>query len=250
MVEWYVLLVAFGAGIVGASFGAATGGGALLTVPALMLAGLSPAQAVGTSRLGSLGISTSGLLAFHRAGQVDWALGWKMTALQSVGALVGAWSMLQLPGIWVKKFIGAVILLILLLLILFPTAGLEPLDVDPKSWRYRSGYFFTFLLGGATGFYQGGGGTLAAYIMILCFGQTFLQSAGTRKLPFLFSNGLALLVFLYHGQVRLLTGLALGVGAFIGGTLGSRFAIKKGNRWVRTAFLVVVGVIALRIMLF
>jgi uncharacterized membrane protein YfcA len=84
--------------------------------------------------------------------------------------------------------------------------------------------------------------------MILCFGQTFLQSAGTRKLPFLFGNGLALAVFIPSGNVLWGIGLALGAGTLLGGYLGSLFAIKKGNKWVRVVFFLVVGLAALRML--
>jgi uncharacterized membrane protein YfcA len=244
----FALIVAFCAGLVGSFYGAAVGGGALLTVPALMFVGLSPVQAIATSRLGSLGISMSGLVAFGKSGQVDWTLGWKMTFLQGAGVLLGAWSLLQLPGWWVKKSIAVIILVILGLLAAFPSAGLHTIPIDPKSMRYRSGYILTVLLGVLTGFFQGGGGTLAAYIMILCFGQTFLQSAGTRKLPFLFGNGLALAVFIPSGNVLWGIGLALGAGTLLGGYLGSLFAIKKGNKWVRVVFFLVVGLAALRML--
>lgn len=246
----YPLFFAFCIGVIGSSYAATTGGGALFTVPALMFLGLSPVEAIATSRLGSLGISLSGLLVFGKERQVDWKLGWQMTFLQGAGALLGAWSLLKLPAFWVQKSIGLIILSILLLLVLFPSAGLSPQKIKPTSFRYRIGFVCTLLLGLVTGFFQGGGGTLAAYIMILCFGQTFLQSAGTRKLPFLFSNTIALIVFIPHGTVHFDVGILLGLGALVGGYIGSRFAIKKGNKWVRIAFFIVVGTAALRMLFF
>lgn len=240
---------AFVVGIIASSYGAAVGGGALLTVPALIWLGVPVVEAVATSKLGSMGVSTAGLVAFGRAKMIDWRLGFAMVALQMVGTLIGTYALLSLPVGWVKRAVAVVILLVLGLLLAFPAAGLEPVDIPRDSWRYRTGYLCTFFLGVLSGFFQGGGGTLAAYIMILFFGQTFLQSAGTRKIPFFATTLLSLLILFPMGKIYLGVGIALLVGSLIGGTIGSHLAMKQGNLWVRRVFLLVVALAGLHMLL-
>ncbi|MCB9640023.1 MAG: sulfite exporter TauE/SafE family protein [Myxococcales bacterium] len=248
--DLWVTIGAFFVGVIASVYGAAVGGGALLTVPALVWMGVPVVEAVATSKLGSMGVSTSGLIAFSRAKMIDWRLGLSMAVLQLVGTAIGTYALLALPVGWVKRAVAFMILLILILLLAFPAAGLEPVDIPRNSLRYRMGFVCTFFLGVLTGFYQGGGGTLAAYIMILFFGQTFLQSAGTRKVPFFATTLLSLLILFPTGKVHLAAGIALLVGSMIGGTIGSHLAMKQGNRWVRTLFIIVVALSCLRMLLF
>ena len=76
---------AFVVGIIASSYGAAVGGGALLTVPALIWLGVPVVEAVATSKLGSMGVSTAGLVAFGRAKMIDWRLGFAMVNPQRPG---------------------------------------------------------------------------------------------------------------------------------------------------------------------
>lgn len=248
MTEYLSYLLVFVVGFVSAGYGVSAGGGALLTVPFLTFMGLNPVHAVATSKLGSLGLSISGLWSFSRQGHVDWRIGWWMTALMGAGSLIGTYALVSTPIAWVKQAIAVMILFVLLLFFLFPKAGLQQQKTPPKAGRFRVGLCLTFLLGILTGFYQGGAGTMAAYIMILCFGQDFLHSAGTRKLPFLIANGLSLVVLIQHQSVHFVMGLSLSAGSFVGGYVGSRWAVRKGNRWVKVLFVTVVVLSSLRML--
>lgn len=239
-------LVSFFSGLIAGVYGAAVGGGALLTVPALLFVGLNPIQAVATSKLGSLGTSSAGLLAFGRSKRIDWKLAWMLSILLSGGSALGALLLLSLPMQVVKHSIAIIILSVLCVILIFPTAGIHPKQFSKNSLRYRIGILLALLLGVLTGFYQGGSGTLLAYIMILFFGQTFLESAGTRKLPFLISNIIVVIILIPSKTIHLPAGVLLGLGTFIGGYLGSLLAIKKGNRWTRNLFLTVVAISGLR----
>ncbi len=245
-----LLLLSFIVGVISAFYGVAVGGGALLTVPALIFMGLPASHAVATSRLGSLGVITSGLINFNRKDKVDWALGAKMTVLISIGALPGTYALVNFPITWVEKLIPIIILTMLFLFIFFPSIGLEPQTDKTTSKRRFIGYLLTLTLGFISGFYQGGSGTMAAYIMILFFGQTFVESAATRKVPFLFSNLLILGSLLFTTTIHFDVGIALGLGTFTGGYIGSKIALSRGNRWIRSLFIAIVTISTLRMLFF
>ena len=64
-----MIAAAFVAGLVDAI----AGGGGVITVPALLLAGASPLQALATNKLqGSFG-AASAVVSYARAGQADWS---------------------------------------------------------------------------------------------------------------------------------------------------------------------------------
>jgi len=244
------LILSFSVGVISAFYGVAVGGGALLTVPALIFMGLPASHAVATSRIGSLGVITSGLINFNRKDKVNWKLGAKMTVLISVGALPGTYALVHFSVYWVEKLIAIIIISMLILFLLFPRIGLKPNNAKITSKHRIIGYILTLLLGFLSGFYQGGSGTMAAYIMILFFGQTFMESAATRKVPFLFSNILILGSLLFSQTIHFSIGIALGLGTFTGGYIGSKVALKKGNRWIRFLFIVIVAISTIRMFFF
>ena len=54
-------------------------------------------------------------------------------------------------------------------------------------------------------------------------------------------------MFATHGAVLWQLGLMMGAANLVGGFLGARTAINKGNSFVRKVFLVVVAALALRL---
>lgn len=69
------LLMIFAVGVIAGSFGALTGGGGLITIPALIFLGLPPHSAIGTNRLGVTGIHIAGWYKFNQKRMANFAFG-------------------------------------------------------------------------------------------------------------------------------------------------------------------------------
>ena len=78
--------VAFAAGLIDAL----AGGGGLLALPALLLAGLDPVQALGTNKAQAVFGSGSATLRFTRKGMIDWKRTWPMGLMALIGGALGA----------------------------------------------------------------------------------------------------------------------------------------------------------------
>ncbi len=79
-------------------FDAIAGGGGLLTVPALLIAGFDPVVAVATNKLqGSFG-TVSATVAFARARRIDWRSALPMAACAAAGSLAGAAAVQWVPA--------------------------------------------------------------------------------------------------------------------------------------------------------
>ncbi|VDZ82297.1 Sulfite exporter TauE/SafE [Kluyvera intermedia] len=90
MVEPLMLAVLFFVAILAGFIDALAGGGGLLTVPALMAAGMSPAQALATNKLQACGGSLSASLYFVRRKVVNLA-DQKLNILMTfIGSMTGA----------------------------------------------------------------------------------------------------------------------------------------------------------------
>jgi uncharacterized membrane protein YfcA len=93
------------------------------------------------------------------------------------------------------------------------------------------------------------GGTLLLYILILWFGQTFLEGAGTLKIAALVMNAMAALVFALNGAVDYYLALPMFCGCFIGSYVGAHYADKIGNVWIKRLFFVLLFCLILNLIL-
>ena len=77
-------------------------------------------------------------------------------------------------------------------------------------------------------------------------GFDFLNAAAPAKLANLASNLGAIPVFILQGAILWQTALVMAAANFAGGQIGARVALRYGNRFIRRAFLVVVGALVAR----
>ena len=69
------LLIIFFVGLGSSFIGTLVGGSSLITIPVLILLGLSPHSAIATDRMGVTGIGIAGLYKFHQKGLVNYRIG-------------------------------------------------------------------------------------------------------------------------------------------------------------------------------
>src|SRR5690606_26238472 len=90
------------------------GGGGLVTVPALLLAGFSPVQALGTNKLQGLFGAASATIAYASKGHVDLRKQLPSAAMSFLGAFAGAALATILPGEWLHAALPPMLIAIAL----------------------------------------------------------------------------------------------------------------------------------------
>lgn len=238
-----LFLAAFIAGLIDSI----AGGGGLITLPALLSAGLPPQMALGTNKLqGSFG-SGSAMLHFVRAGQVrfrDCLAGIIWTA---VGALLGAWAVHLLNPDLLRLLIPWLLGAIALYTLFSPRLGRE--DIHSR-WPAQP-FYIVFGLG--IGFYDGflGPGTGSFWVMafMLLLGYSMVRATAHTKVMNFTSNVVALSFFLAAGQVHLLEGVIMGAGQFLGARIGARLVIRKGAPFIRPIFITMVLLMLVKLIL-
>lgn len=229
-----VILIVFG--FLASFIDSVVGGGGLISLPALLFTGLSPASAVATNKLvGTMGSLTSTYM-FYRSGKLDLKSIYKLFPLVFIGSILGAWAVHLMNPEVLKP------------LMLVMLAAVAVYTVFKKDWGSVSTYkkltnrgFIIFIVViFAIGFYDGflGPGTgsflIFAFLMI---GFDFIKAAGNAKFLNFGSNIAALLMFIYLGEVNYLYGLPMALAGVAGAVLGSKFAIKRGSGYVRALFI-------------
>lgn len=221
------------------------GGGGLITVPALLLAGASPIEALGTNKLQSVFGSGSATFSYAKAGHVDLKQQLPMGFISFATSMLGAFCASLLPQDIFRQVLPFVLVAIALYFVLKPDVS----DLD-KSARMKP-VFFGLTLVPAIGFYDGifGPGTgsffMLAFVALAGFGL-LKATAHTKFLNFASNLG-ALVVFGIMGVVLWKTALAMGAGQFFGARLGAKFAMQNGAKIIKPLLIFVCLALAARL---
>ena len=230
--------VLFGTGFVAGFVDSIAGGGGLITVPALLSLGLSPADALGTNKLQSTFGSASATWHYARAGVMnlrECKLGLIFTC---IGALAGSLMVQFVSQDFLRRAIPVLLVIIATYTMLRPQFGEK--DARP---RMKPGWFattFGSLLGFYDGFFGPGTGSFWAMGCVLLLGQNLLKATGYSKAMNFASNLASLAVFIAGNKVHYGAGLMMGVGQLTGARLGSRTVIKRGVHFIRPVFIGIV----------
>jgi len=234
-------LVAFLAGFIDAI----AGGGGLLTIPALLTAGLPPHLVLGTNKLCATFGSATASYTFYRRKLFE-PRQWRNALLgTAIGALLGAWLAHWLPAAWLNQMLPAVVFGCGLYL-LFGKTPAAPLNAEAPIARRRQ-----WPQGLGLGFYDGvaGPGTGAFWTVssLLLYPLDLVRASGVARSMNFVSNAAALAVFIVAGQVAWLLGICMGLALMAGAFLGARTAIKGGSKFIRPVFILVVLALTARL---
>ena len=231
MVSPLLLVVLFFVAMLAGFIDALAGGGGLLTVPALLAAGMSPAQALATNKLQACGGSLSASLYFIRRKVVSLA-DQKLNILMTfIGSTSGALLVQHVQSDILRQILPVLVICIGLYFLLMPKLGEEDRQ------RRLHGLPFALIAGGCVGFYDGffgpGAGSFFIIAFNVCLRMNLIQASALTKVFNLSSNLGSLFVFLYHGDVLFLYAIPMTVADVLGNLAGSQLAIRTGPTIVR-----------------
>ena len=236
-----LMMAAFAAGFVDAI----AGGGGLITLPILMLAGLSPAQALATNKVqGVFGAGTAAL-SYAARGLVDLRSQWKSALIAGAAGAAGAVLVSAIPTDGLRLILTIILVGIGLFFALKP--GLNDLDRT----RRLTPLVFAATVVPFVGFYDGliGPGAGAFYMIgfVTLAGYGVLKATAHTKLLNFASNLGGLGAFALVGQPLWLLGMAMGAAQIAGAMLGARLASRIGARLIKPLLVVTSTLLAGRL---
>ena len=244
--EPYVYLLLVVAGFAGGFIDAVAGGGGLITVPALLAAGIPPQVALGTNKLQSSFGTTMAVWRYARAGLMS-TPGLKLAVVLSfIASMGGAYAVSVLSKDLLEKLIPW-----LLAAVAVYTALNRKFGVKTGEQRI-SPVVFAILFGVALGFYDGffgpGTGSFWTLAVVALLGLELKGATGYTKAANLASNLGSLCIFLPNGSVHFAAAAAMIAGQLIGARMGSGMVIRKGAGFIRPVFLTVVFAMTVKLL--
>ncbi|WP_372626696.1 sulfite exporter TauE/SafE family protein [Arsukibacterium sp.] len=243
-----LLLILCAVAFVAGYIDAIAGGGGLLTVPALLTAGLPPHLVLGTNKLAATFGSLTASLTYYRKRLFNPHYWRRSIGYTAIGAILGTLVVDQLSTELLEKLLPILILLAAIYTLFNRIQPDDRLQLPQQNaklfWQQR-------LQGLTLGFYDGvaGPGTGAFWMVssMAMYKINLLLTSGVARTMNFISNGFSLVAFMALGHVNYVLGIAMGLCLMLGAFLGAHSAIRFGSKFIRPVFISVVIAIALRL---
>jgi uncharacterized membrane protein YfcA len=209
---------------------AIAGGGGLIMMPALLVSGVPPLQALGTNKLQSMFGTFVAMRNYGSKGLIEWRRNLPTALVVFAGACSGALLVQHVRA----ETLALVIPLLLLANAVYILVSPRMTDEDAHHRVSSTGYA---PVGGAIGLYDGffgpGTGSFFTSSLVALRGYGLTKATALTKYLNWTSNVAAVLLFAISGHILWALGLSMAVGAMVGGWLGSHTAMKFGARLIR-----------------
>ena len=242
---WLILCsAALGAGFIDA----VAGGGGMLTVPALLTAGLPPHLALGTNKLAASFGSITASVTYYRKKLFNPRF-WLTSAIATaLGAILGT----VLVDFLSTDFLTILIPIVIIIVALYSLfsrnqfADNAPLPKQSTQLTVKQS-----VQGVMLGFYDGvagpGAGTFWTASNAFLYRMGILLNCGVARSMNFISNVVSLATFFVLGHVHLLLGLTMGLFIMLGAWIGAHSAIKFGSKFIKPVFNSVVIILAIKL---
>lgn len=227
---------------------AIVGGGGLLLVPALFATfpAAHPATLFGVNKSASIWGTAIASVQYARRVRLRWISLIPAALAGFAGASAGAWTVTVISLDFLRRMLPWVLLAVLVYTLQRRDLGW---DHAPR-FHGRAEAVVAALIGAVVGFYDGffgpGTGSFLIFLFVRGLGYDFLHASACAKLVNTATNLSALLLFAAKGHVWWQYALVLAMANVAGSLIGTHLALRHGSRFIRRAFVLVVGVLILK----
>lgn len=241
-------LVIYGvAGFLAAIFsGIAGGGGGFVMTPLAIFLGLTPAQSVASGKFGGLSVTIGSLFGMRRErGRISKRRVIPVMVLAFVVGLLVPFVIVSLDSD-IYKFVLGVILLLMVPLLLYKKIGLTPSRPTGRK-KIIGGGLLTVAMA-LQGVFSGGLGSLVTIVLMGMLGMTAIEANMTKRWSQLILN-VTIIAGVIGSSLVVWPVALVGIGStFLGGYVGGKLAVKKGDGFVLKVMLVLIVISAIGLM--
>lgn len=236
-----------GAAFFAGAMDAIAGGGGLISVPALLAAGLPPHAAIATNKGQSTFGSFAAALRYGHAGLIDRATARFAFPLALAGSASGALLALALPADVLRPLVLA---LLVVAAVVVAVSRPRSEDGEERPVRRHASAAIAgaaLLIGAYDGFFGPGTGTFLIAFYVGWVGLSMRRATADAKVVNFAANFAALAIFASRGAIWWRVALPMAAAQLLGGFLGAHVAVRRGERLIRGVVLVVAVALILKV---
>ena len=239
--ELLPLLIGLGAGIVCSFLNTVASSGSAVSLPILMMLGLSPIMANATNRVPVLIGAVAAVTSFWRAGHIRVGMILKVCTPVTVGAAGGALFAEYLPSRDLGLIITASVLVAFVLLFGKLKQAIATVQTESEKFGLRESAIF-LAIGFWLGFIVLDGATYLLMALVLAVHMPLIEANALKNVALIPTTLVALVLFAFDGAIDWSVGATMGVGAVAGGFLGAMLASHATAKiWIFRILVVVIG---------
>lgn len=240
--ETYIIVILCIASFFAGFVDAIVGGDGLMQTPVALI--LLPNYAV-SSIIGSLKIpafSGTSFAANQYLKKVD--MNWKLLLIMAVIAFCAAFLGSNLLTMVSNDFMKPLLLLVLSLIAIYTFTKKNFGQHQVKDLSSNKQLLYAVLMSVCIGFYDGfigpGTGSFLVLGFVAILGFDFLHASANAKMVNLATNFGSICLFVLKGKIIWAMAIPMAICNALGGWIGAKVAIKKGNGFIRIFFLIIV----------
>jgi len=228
---------------------AIAGGGGLIQTPAMLLTfpDRNPVSVVATSKTAAFFGTSTAAIQYRKSIKTDPKLLIAMVIPAFIGACFGALLASHISPDSYKSSIFVIMIVIFIYTLLKPELGKVHVDKHSPRKLMVIGSIAACLIGFYDGLIGPGTGTMLMIALVAIMGFAFVGASAIAKVVNATTNLASIIVVGLRIGFMWKLGLVLAVANLAGGYMGSHMAIKKGSSFIRIFYLIVTGLLILRL---
>ncbi|HSD13021.1 MAG TPA: TSUP family transporter [Flavobacterium sp.] len=234
----FLCIASFAAGFVDAIVG---GGGLIQTPVALILMPNVPvANIIGSLKIPAFSGTSFAAYQYLKKVTMNWRLLMFMSLIAFASAFAGSTLLTHVSNDFMKPLLLVVLTLLAIYTFIKKNFGQH----QEKLLSVKNQIIYAVIISVTVGFYDGfigpGTGSFFVVAFVSVLGFDFLHASANAKMVNLATNFGSICLFMLKGKIIWIIALPMAVCNALGGFMGAKLAISKGNGFIRAFFLVVV----------
>lgn len=236
------ILIVCAAALVAGFIDAIVGGGGLVQTPILFMTfpQYPVATLLGTTKLPSFSGTAVSLYQYSKRVTIQWKLVLWIALVAFCAAMLGSWSVTFISN----KAFKPIILGCLIAVAIYTYAKKNFGQHQEKDLSFNQalgrGLISALIIGFYDGFIGPGTGSFLVLVFISLLHFDFMHASAHAKTVNLATNIASIIFFASTGHILYEVALPMAACNMLGGFIGTRYALLKGNSFIRVFFLIVV----------
>lgn len=239
-----VCSVFFMAGVIDAI----AGGGGLITIPTMMMCGLSPHIISGTNQMACLPGAGVALCTYFKNKKIYWQVALTVTPFAMIGSYFGSKLNIYMDEKYLQIVMIVLIPVVALAVFLNKNLGKEN-HIEELSTKRKicSSIIIGIIIGTYVGFYGAGGGTFMLLALAIADRFDLVTASANSRFCCFFATLIAAVTYAFSGQVLWKLALCASLFNMVGNYIGANIALKKGAGIIRKMFIIVFALLFLKL---
>ena len=170
------------------------------------------------------------------------------TLIGLASIIVGALLILELNETLLKTIIAIVI--VGSLPFFFYKKELGTKKINTSNLKKIIGYILFFIVSVLSVIVGAGGATALLMIMVYFFGYKMVEGYASITIPEFFLALIPAIIFFLYGYLDITASVVIFLGGLVGGVMGAKTAIKKGDKWLKSILGMVILASVIKIIFF